>query len=60
MATAAGPIFHDYSEALDKVKFNQSLKKALPFHRSIVLTKEIDRSKLKMPVDVLKGKALRR
>lgn len=49
---------------MDKVKYDESIKKTLPFQREKInydkLHKRIDLSKIKRPREVIKGKALRR
>lgn len=49
---------------MDKYKFDESIKKALPFKRQKIdynkLHKFIDISKIKKPKDIISAKALRR
>eukprot|EP00347_Sterkiella_histriomuscorum_P020045 403339306 len=55
---------YDYSKTLDKVKFDSTIQKVLPFQREKIdyqkFYKKIDLTKIKKPVDILKGRALRR
>ncbi|CDW82954.1 UNKNOWN [Stylonychia lemnae] len=62
--TNSGGFQYNYQEAQDKIKFDESIKKTLPFQREKInyekLHKKIDLSKLKRPKEIISGKALRR